>query len=727
VIPALGVKPVLDRLIGRFRERVSPSVALFTLVLAVYLATRLVGLTRWPIYFFTDEAVQTVMAADFVRNDFKNYDKEFLPTYFSNGPTFNLSSVSVYAQVLPYLLFGKSEYATRAVSVLIGLLAALAIGLTLRDIFKIRFWWSGVLLLSITPAWFLHSRTAFETVELTAFYALFLYFYLMYRYRDPRYLFASLPMGALVFYTYSPGLLIMLVSGVLLLLSDLPYHWKQRKYAFLGLLLLIVLALPYMRYTHAHPGSAIEQLRTRAPYWVEPGPFIGKLKQYFTQYRRGFNLYYWFVPNHFDLDRHLMKGYGHLFLFTAPFMFLGLATALWNFHSSGYRAVLIALLAAPSGSALVQIGITRALVMVIPVTLLVAIGLAKVTELLIDPTRQLKALRWPGFLAWMGEWGKKQAEKPLLSSSFHQVQWISPRLLGAILFVGLVGINVYMLGDVLISGPTWFQQYDMGGMQYGASQLFGEVKKYAKEHPDVRLLVSSNWANGTDVVKRFFVPDNMPVEMGSHFGYEIRYLSDIETREFVVIPAEWEEINRSGKFMDIQVDKILNYPNGKPGFYFVRLRYVDNIQAILTAEKETRRQLQEGQVMIDGEPVKVRYSLLDGGSIEVLFDGNTSHSNVARTMEANPFVVELIFSKPRTLNGLTITIGGMEAKITARLYASPDAQPVEYSTTFNSTVKNTTTSIDFTQSTQVQVLHVEVLDIHAGEPAHIHVTELQLR
>ena len=134
--------------------------SLFGLAIIIYLATRLIGLVDFPIYFFTDEAVQTVLAADLVRDHFHNYDKVFLPTYFKNGSNYNLS-LSVYLQVLPYLLFQKSVFVTRLTSVLVTLLAAYAVGLVMRDFFNARFWWAGTLILSVTPAWFLHSRTAF--------------------------------------------------------------------------------------------------------------------------------------------------------------------------------------------------------------------------------------------------------------------------------------------------------------------------------------------------------------------------------------------------------------------------------------------------------------------------------------------------------------------------------------------------------------------------------------
>jgi hypothetical protein len=699
----------------------------FWLALLVYMVTRLIGLERWPIYFFTDEAVQTVMASDFVHQDFKNYDKESWPTYFNNGFTYNLSSVSVYVQVIPYLLFGKSVFVTRAVSALIGMLAALAVGLILREVFKIRFWWSGVLLLSITPAWFLHSRTAFETVELTAFYALFLLFYLLYRHRNPLYLFPSIFFGALVFYTYSPGALIMGVSGVLLLFSDLLYHWKQRKYVLLGLLLLGLLALPYVRYMQAHPGVTKAQLCTRATYWCEPGSIIGKVGHYLNEYKRGFSLSYWYVPNRYDLDRHLMKGYGHILWITAPFMLIGLAASLWNFHSSGYRAVLISLLAAPAGSALVQIGITRALVMLVPVSILTAIGLAKVLELLIDPAGQLRAIRPPGFLAWFGKAGKELSEEPMFASPLARWRMphpISARAVGAGLFIILAGVNVFMLGDALVNGPTWFQQYDMGGMQYGAIPLFREVKQYVEEHPDLMLMVSPDWANGTDVIARFFIPDPMPFDMGSFKGYEYRFNPDIDRRAFVLIPAEYEAMSTSNKFTNIQVDKILNYPNGKPGFYFVRVQYASDVEQILEAEINARHQLQEGQVAIGSELVNVKYSYLDMGTIDNLFDG--SMQTLVRTMEANPFTLDIEFTTSRSVSGIVATIGSMEAEIKLRV-TTHDGQVKEYQTVFQATPENLTTQIDFEEPWSVKALHIEVRNMHAGEPANVHVTEIELK
>ncbi|NTW09053.1 MAG: hypothetical protein HGA28_05740, partial [Anaerolineaceae bacterium] len=108
---------------------------LFIFALIISLATRLIGLTQYPIYFFTDEAIQTQAMVDLAANGYRNTEGILFPTYFRNGEYANLS-LSVYLQWLPWLLFGKSAFVTRATSVVITLIAAVSIGILLRDAFK---------------------------------------------------------------------------------------------------------------------------------------------------------------------------------------------------------------------------------------------------------------------------------------------------------------------------------------------------------------------------------------------------------------------------------------------------------------------------------------------------------------------------------------------------------------------------------------------------------------
>ena len=690
---ARSARPAFSRSIrGKLREAwrawpVSLPAALFGLALLVYLGTRLVGLTRFPIYFFTDEAVHSVLASDLLRDNFKNYAGDFLPTFFENGGKYRLGA-SVYLYLLPVLLFGKSVFTARLVSVLVGLGAALAVGLMLRDGFHLRYWWSGVLVLSITPAWFLHSRTAFEYPMAVSFYALFLYFYLLYRSRDPKYLVPSLVCGALSFYTYSPMQVVVPLTGTLLLFSDLAYHWERRRQIIPGLALLALLAAPYLRFQITHSQANHISLVALGSYWTRPIPLQEKLRLYFGQYLHGLSPGFWFSPAQPELIRHLMLGYGNLLQSTLPFFLAGLVIAVRHWRSSTHRLALIALLAAPSGAAMVEIGVTRALVMVIPAALLTVIGLAAFLHWL--ETRRLPA----GFLSFA-------------------------------LFAVLAAVNLWMLRDALVNGPTWYDNYGMGGMQYGAAQVFHSVKGYLKDHPGTKLIFSPNWANGADVLARFFFPDPLPFQIGSIDGY-LTYRQPLDEKTtFVMIPEEYQEILTSGKFTGIQVDQSLPYPDGQTGFYFVRLRYVDNIDQIMASEQEARRTLQEGAITIQGQPAKISYSKLDIGDIQNVWDGDLN--TLARTLEANPFVMEIVFSQPRQLSGLSLVIGSTQVRVTASLSADVSQNPVEYGGERTGTVEHPAVSLAFPQPVQASSLRLVVQDLHQGEPGHVHIWEVTLR
>ncbi len=532
----------------------------FGLSAVVYLLTRLIGLADFPIYFFTDEAIQTVLAADLVRDNFFDYEKVFLPTFFRNVYQYNLS-VSVYLQVLPYLFFGKSVLVTRGVSVLVSLLVPITVGLSLRDIYKIPYWWAGALVISLVPAWFLHSRTAFETVLAVSFYAAFLYAYLLYRNRSPWYLYAALVLGALTFYSYSPAQLYMGVTAVLLLVSDIRYHWQNRRLALRGGLLLVLLALPYLRFRFQHNLALEEHLRQLGSYWVSTDLTVQeKLTRYLREYIFGLSPGYWFVPNDRDLGRHIMFGYGHLPRATLPFMVLGLALALKEIRQPSYRVLLAAFLAAPAGAALVEVGITRMLVFVVPASLLITLGISQA-------------------LVWIERFR------------------LPRRALAVGLFTLLSFGSFSMLRDALVNGPVWYEDYGLHGMQYGGRQVFTALEDYLEIAPRTKVVLSTSWANGADLLARFFLPDPLPVEMNSIDAY-LQEARPIEDETLFVLPVyEYQKAVESGKFTDLRVQETIYYPNGQPGFYFFQMRYVDQIDEILAAERAARSALLEETIV----------------------------------------------------------------------------------------------------------------------------------
>ena len=742
---------------------------LFILAISVYLVTRLVGLSRFPIYFFTDEAIQSQSMADLIRNEYDDPTGTPFPTYFRNGEYYNIG-VSVYAQWLPVLLFGKSAVATRVMSVLITLLAAFAVGLILRDVFKIKYWWIGTLLLSITPAWFLHSRTAFETAEFVAFYAGALWAYLNYRYRSPRFLYPAVLLGAIAFYTYSPGQLLVPLTAIGFVLSDWRYHWENRRTVLASLGLVVLVALPYLRFRLGYPNAPFAHLRTLFSYWTENIPLQLKITRYISEYWIGLSPWYWYIPNDRDLPRHLMKDYGHIMIATLPFLVLGAVHVLRNLRQSAYRAILICVLVSPTAAALVQASITRLLLFVIPAAIVTALGFEQVFDWIQNPAQRIRDLRAGPpitplrIVAALSILGvgiivaaicKEPIDRvvPLvlaallaldisgllarlsrsLTNDDGSVKWKLWKVREAWIAISaaviLSGVNVYMLNDALTNGPLWFRDYGLGGMQYGAFQIFDILKSYVREHPDTKIIFSPDWANGADTVARFFLEPHTPIQVGSVRGHISAKLPLDDNILFVMIPEEFRLVTGSGKFKDIRVETIIPYPDGSPGFYFVHLRYVDNIDEVFAAEKAARQVLQEDTFTIDGQAVKVRFPYLDSDfqkeSMALVFDNDPF--TVAKTYETNPFVMQLTFPERRKLTGFSIIIGSAHVRITMQCIADEGASPVIYTFEGQGAFNSPELSFDFPEPADVKVLGVEVLSIDAASDSKVHIWELKLR
>lgn len=676
-----------SRLAGWLSQPVNLAAVLFWASLLIYLLTRLIGLERYPIFFFTDEAIQTLLAQDFLRDGFRGYDGFLFPTYFFNSYQYNLG-VSVYWQVIPTLLFGRSIFVTRAACVLATLLGAAYVGLTLRDAFNIRHYWLGVLILGITPAWFLHSRTAFETALAVSFYAGFLYYYLLYRSGKTKALYASAGMAALSFYSYSPARMVVLVTALFLLLSDFNYHKQHRDVVLRTMGLCLLLAVPILRFQIHHPEENVQHLRQLGSYWIENRPLQEKLARYGREYLRGLNPGYWFVPNAVDMSRHKMDGLGNLLRPTLPLLLLGMLVCLKNLRSSPHRALLLAVAAAPSGAALVALGITRALNMVIPAALLTALGAVALLDWL--QNRWQKA--WPGLV------------------------------LGT--FILLAGGHAWLLRTALVDGPLWDTDYGLNGMQYGARQVFSAIDNILKYDPQTRIVLSPTWANGTDIVARFFF-EPTPFELGSIDGYLLEHKDVSDDTLFIMTPDEYQKTLETNKFTDVRVEKTLPAPNGQPAFYFIRLRYVDNIDALLEEERAARRILQETSVYLGSTPVTVRHSYLDMGEAALLFDGN--NDSLIRTLEANPLRLEIVLPDERFISSVILRIGGTHTTAHLELFdaqgkqlqilqrvALEEPQPHDLKFVLNKPVK-------------VKELKIDVSNTYDLEPAHVHLWEVTLK
>ena len=675
--------PLTQRLL-RWASRLDN--ALLLLAMFVYLAVRLIRLVDYPIWFFADEAIQTVLAADFVRDGLRDFHGHLFPTYFLNVYGYN-ENLTVYVQVIPYLLFGKSVFVTRAVSVLVTAFGALAVGLTLRHIFRLRLPWAGILLLSAAPAWFIHSRTAFETTHMATCYAWFLYCYLRYRSGSPRALYAALVFAAATFYTTGAGQIIIAGSGLLFLLLDARYHWSLRRLILRAVPVALLLTLPYLRFRLQLGAEHTNLLRLFDSYWLRDLPLAEKLRMAAGYYAYAISPGYWFLPNTHDGARHVMDSYGNVMLWTLPLAAAGLAIVLWRIRRPEYRALFVPLLAIPLGGVVVDVGITRVLSFVIPLTLISALAL--------------------------------DAGIAALSAR------ISGRALALAVFTALTAVNLYLLGDSLVNGPYWNRNYGME-IPWGGPQVYGAVKDWLASEPDAFFYVSPTWANGVDTLKRFFVPDGAPVDIANadRFTEERQPLNDKTI--LVLTASEYEQARLNPKFSEVRVEKEIPYPDGSPGFFFVRLRYSDQADAIFEQERLERLVPIVETTPVNGEVWTIEHSLFDSGGVQHLFDGDPY--TLARGYEANPLVLKLTFPTPRPVAALDLTTGSMDLSLTVRLIPGDGSEARVYSRTYTNLPGDPTVTLEFPNAPE-EVSRIEIEVRHLTQPgaAKIHLREIVLR
>jgi len=615
---------------------------LFFLSLVVFAATRLIGIERFPIYFFSDEAANTALAAELVRNGFRDASGQLLPLYFSNSGKLSLSA-SVYAQVIPYLLFGASVLVTRLTSALIATSGAAAVGLTLKKVFRTRLAWVGVLLLAITPSWFLHSRTAFETTLFVSMFAWFLYFALRYRMGHGSAVFPAVVFGALAFYSYSTGQPGLVLCGLLLVIVEARTLWQNRRTSLPAAVLALALAVPYVRFQVGHPGEMARRLQYTDSYLVWPNLSPGeKAARFVEEYAVGLSPGYWFVPeNSRDLIRHRMRGYGNILWPTLPFAAIGVVECFRRWRDPARRALLIAALSAPAGAAMAGMHITRALVFIVPASLLTLLG--------IEPL-----LRWAGDRAGHAR-------------------------MSAAVFLLLALVSGGMLRDALVNGPTWYADYGLTGMQYGAPQVFAAVADYLEEHPQTQAWMFPTSWNGSDMLRRFFAPDDPRYLLLNIDSFLEERYDAVEQAVVVLTHDDLQRVAESGKFNPVDVEATIPLPDGTIGFALVSLAYSPQADALFAAERAERSRMVEEVVRLGGRTVTARHTPFDSGSLVDLFDGDPA--TLVRTDGINPAVVELEFGEPVRLRGLRLVVGATDMQVTIRVFSGEETTPGRYEAT----------------------------------------------
>jgi hypothetical protein len=599
-------------------------------------------------------------------------------------------SLNIYLLVLPIVLFGKTVLVTRGTFALLSLLGAAAAGGALK-VMKSPAWWSPPFLLAAMPVDFLHSRIAFETTP--ACLAGFLFAYLLYRLRSPRYLFLAILLGAATFYSYTAGQGIMLILGILLFVTDFRYHlrvFRENRWILAGsLLLLALVAIPLVREQRRHPHTTRDQLQILNSYWISPAPLTRKLHIFVSNYARAFRPADWFRPSDEQALRHRMKGIAYVPAAYAPLLLLGIGGALLRGRDSpGHRVILLSPIAVPFAAAADQLQILRLLPMVVPIALLAALGLAELLQL------------------------------------FHRPALLS--LVSALCAAALAVSAGQLTRVALRDGPTWFTNYGLYGLQYGARQVFQVIREELARSPSTRVLLSSVWANNPEPFFEFFLtyPERERARIGDVDTY-LLYRTPLSREDlFIMTPEQHALAISSGKFVVSPPERTVPWPDGRTGFYFVRIEYSPAADAILQAEREARRRLVEETASISGESVVVRHSLLDIGILPNIFDGRPD--TLIRGMEANPFVLEVSFAAPRQIARVHLMLGAMDI-VRLRLQVTPadGNAPESLDKTYTNFRGDPVLDVVLPGGpVRTSRIRIEIEDVGVGETSHVHVREL---
>jgi hypothetical protein len=342
---------------------------------------------------------------------------------------------------------------------------------------------------------------------------------------------------------------------------------------------------------------------------------------------------------------------------------------------------------------MLEISIARTLAMVVPITILAILG-----------------LEW--LLGWLE-------------------RIIKPAFIAAGVFIILSALSIFTLNDAIINGPLWTEVYGLHGLQYGAVQIFEEtLPTYVHDDGVRKIIVTPVWANATDRFVEFFFSseeDRNRISIEGLGAYLLRKLDLDPSDLFVWTSEEYKMAVESGKFKSINVEKVIPYPNGEPGFFVVRMQYADNIDEILAAEKEARSQPMEEEVELDGQRVHVMYSRIDGGELKNIFDNNPK--TLMRGLEANPFIIQLEFDEPKSVRTVDLTTATMnDFTVTVKAYGETDETPTIYENNYKDLPSDPTVSIDLENGPQsVKKIIIEIKHNTLEDPTNIHIRGLQLR
>jgi hypothetical protein len=116
----------------------------------------------------------------------------------------------------------------------------------------------------------------------------------------------------------------------------------------------------------------------------------------------------------------------------------------------------------------------------------------------------------------------------------------------------------------------------LSGQQYGGPQVFTAIRDYLEHEPQTEVWLFPSWLNGSEMLKRYFLPDDPRVYLLDFDGFFAGQFDLTDQTLLVMDRANYQRLMHGSKFSHIQEIQTIPLPDGTPGFYFVRARYASD-------------------------------------------------------------------------------------------------------------------------------------------------------
>lgn len=374
---------------------------LLIIILLIAIFLRFFQLGKTPQGFYLDEAALGYNAYSLMETGKDEFGKNW-PILFRSFGDFK-APVYTYLLIPIYKIFGMSVWTTRALSAVMGIIGIWFSFWLIKNLSKkINLALISTLLLAISPWHLIFSRTSYETNVAFSFFIIALWSFYKFK-QNKRYLILAATMAALSFLTYhSERVIVPLVFLVLFIKeSKIIFDKKNVKTVIISLILGLLIILPTVRLM-ATPGflSRLNSLSIFSKNVKQPWGFNENLNGFkdtlfnnnkILQIREFTSLYSsYFSPRYlFSLgDPGPRSSYPDLspFLFwQLPFFLIGL---IWLFNKAKNDEkeikflVILMMAVSPIPASITRdpFSSIRALPLVFPLTILIAVGIYKFLE-----------------------------------------------------------------------------------------------------------------------------------------------------------------------------------------------------------------------------------------------------------------------------------------------------------------------------------------------------------